>query len=419
MDRHLYYQELEKERAAKRMFRRGVLIGILTTLCFAIMLILVVGAAVLLFPHVATAPSAVRNVNLELDEKFEEIDEILRRHFLFADDIEEQALIEGIFSGYVDALGDAYTVYFDRETTRQLAESRTGSFFGIGANLIRNQENGFIEIVSVFSDSPAEEAGLTSGDFIIQVDERKVGDQDLTEVVSWIRGEEGTPVELTILRDGEELPFTVYRANIQITSVYFEMMEDNVGYIRVTTFDGGTQEQFENALATLESEGMDGLIIDLRNNFGGNLDVVVGMLEDFVSEGVIVSIEDSDGHVTEFTSGRGDVFGNPLVVLVNQNSASASEIFAGAIQDHGLGTIVGMTTFGKGLVQRIFTLSDGSSLKVTIAEYFTPSGRSIHEEGIVPDVEVEFDFGQEVDEPEDIVDNQLEKAIEVLGEKMR
>ena len=419
MDEYLFYQELEKEKAGKKMFKKGVLIGTLTTLFFGLTLVLVVGAAILLFPQISTAPSSVSNVNLEFDEKMEEIDEIIRRNFLFTDNIEEQRLIEGMFSGYVDALGDPYTVYFDQETTRQLAESRTGSFFGIGANLIRNQENGLVEIVSVFSDSPAEGAGLASGDFIIQVDERKVGDQDLTEVVSWIRGEEGTPVDLTVLRDGEELQFTVYRANIQITSVYFEMMEDNVGYIRVTAFDGGTGEQFREALETLEAEGMDGLIIDLRNNFGGNLDVVVAMARDFVPEGLIVSIEDSEGRVTEFNSNRGDVFDIPLVVLVNQNSASASEIFAGAIQDHELGTIVGMTTFGKGLVQRIFTLSDGSSLKVTIAEYFTPSGRSIHEEGIVPDVEVEFDFGQEVDDPEDIVDNQLEKSIEVLMEKMR
>jgi carboxyl-terminal processing protease len=416
---------INNKKELNRVFRKGVLIGTLATFLFAIT------AAVVLFIGFFTVndfTAAIQNErregfqvieNLDPMDKLHEIEEILRGDFLFMDEVSDEQLIEGIFSGFVNALGDPYTVYFNQEVTRQLAEQRQGSYYGIGAVLRPNLEGNGAEVVRTFEGSPAGEAGLLSGDMIIQVDDRIITDQDLQEVVSWIRGEIGTTVDLTVIRNGEEFFFTVERANIEIPSVVHEMLEDNVGYIRIESFDMLTAGQFEEAMTELDEQGMEGLIIDLRFNPGGSWSVVVEILRDILPEGLIVTREDVHGNVTAETSDGRNVFDRPMVVLVNEYSASASEIFAGAVQDHGIATIVGTTTFGKGLVQSVYVLSDGSSMNVTVAEYFTPNRQRINETGIIPDVEVEFDYSQEVEDVEDVVDAPLDRAFEIILEKLR
>lgn len=397
-----------------KKFFKGALCGALATL-------LVIGAftgirktALSITRHTGLLPSS-SNVDLkESEEKLKIIRGVIDEYYLNEDEIDEDALTEGMYAGYVSGLGDPYSVYYTVEETEELFQSVSGEFSGVGAQLSQDMTTKEIVITNVYKDSPAEEAGLKEGDILYQVGDREITDEELSEVVTWIKGEEGTEVTLHVLRDGEEKELTAVRRMIEVQTVEYEMKPDQIGYIAVSEFDDVTYTQFENALNDLEAQGMKGLVIDLRANPGGNLDTVVDMLNLILPKGVVVSTKDRDGKTEEYTCDGKHEFTKPLEVLVNQYSASASEIFAGAVQDYGVGEIVGVTTFGKGVVQQIIGLNDGSSIKVTISEYFTPNGRNIHGKGITPDVEVEY----EPDEENPDADNQLEKALELIREKL-
>lgn len=346
----------------------------------------------------------------DVEEKLDKINGLIESYYLYEDEIDADALIDGIYSGYASELGDPYTVYYDEEETKSLLETTTGEFSGIGATMSMNVTSGEITVVNVYEDSPADKAGIKAGDVLYQVDGKDTDGQELDTVVSWIKGEKGTDVALSVIRDGEDIETVATRDVIQIQTVAYEMKEGSIGYIAVSEFDSVTYEQFKEALEDLEEQGMQGLVIDLRGNPGGNLDTVTDMLKLLLPEGTIVSTKDKYGNVEEINCDGKNEFTKPLAVLVNQYSASASEIFAGAVQDYGTGQIVGMTTYGKGVVQQLIDLRDGTCLKLTIAEYYTPSGRSINGEGVVPDVEVEYEYNAQ--DPQ--ADNQLEKAMEVV-----
>ena len=346
----------------------------------------------------------------DVSAKLDLINSLLDRYYLYDGEVDEDALVEGIYSGYAAALGDPYTEYYDEEETAALMESTSGEFSGIGASMTQNTDGPGAVITTVYEDSPAAEAGLQEGDVISKVDGTDVSGMDLDSIVSLIKGEKGTEVTITVLRGGEEVEVTAVRDTIQVQTVEYNMMEDQIGYISVSEFDDVTYDQFKNALETLEGEGMEGLVIDLRNNPGGNLSTVTDMLKLLLPEGTIVSITDKNGDTEEVTCDGSNEFTKPLAVLVNQYSASASEVFSGAIQDYGIGNIVGVTTYGKGVVQQLIDLGDGTCLKVTIAEYYTPSGRSINGVGVKPDVEAEYVYDAE--NPE--ADNQLETAVETV-----
>lgn len=330
-------------------------------------------------------------------------------------DVDEEALEEGIYKGYIQGLEDPYSVYYNEEETKDLYETTEGEYSGIGAVLSQDLESGVITLVQIYEDSPAAKAGLKDNDILTKVGDIEVTDMDLSEVVTYIKGEKGTDVDLTVLRgeDAEEITVTATRDTVEAQTVKYEMLEGQTGYLSVSEFDSVTYAQYEEALNELTAQGMTGLIVDLRNNPGGNLNTVCEMLDLVLPKGTIVYTEDKDGKRETATSDDEHQINVPMVVLVNGNSASASEIYAGAIQDYGIGKIVGTQTYGKGVVQQIFDLGDGTSVKLTIAEYFTPSGRNIDGEGITPDVEVEY----EADENNPEADNQLEKALEVMKEE--
>lgn len=330
-------------------------------------------------------------------------------------DVDEEALEEGIYKGYIQGLEDPYSVYYNEEETKDLYETTEGEYSGIGAVLSQDLESGVITLVQIYEDSPAAKAGLKDNDILTKVGDIEVTDMDLSEVVTYIKGEKGTDVDLTVLRgeDAEEITVTATRDTVEAQTVKYEMLEGQTGYLSVSEFDSVTYAQYEEALNKLTDQGMTGLIVDLRNNPGGNLNTVCEMLDMVLPKGTIVYTEDKDGKRETATSDDEHQINVPMVVLVNGNSASASEIYAGAIQDYGIGKIVGTQTYGKGVVQQIFDLGDGTSVKLTIAEYFTPNGRSIDGEGITPDVEVEY----EADENNPEADNQLEKALEVMKEE--
>ena len=393
-------------------FIKGALFGALTVL-------LVMGILSCGMQFAGGTEGENQSKNREVIGKSEETKITLLKTLIdhyYRGDVDEEALQEGLYKGYIEALGDPYSAYYDEEETKELNEAITGEFCGIGALMSQDKSTGLITIVQVYENSPASEAGLKEKDIFYKVDGKDILDKNLNEVVNKVRGEEGTTVELTVLRgeDGKEITLTATRRVIQTHTVESRVLEGNIGVLGVSEFGTVTKDQYITALEELENQGIQGLVVDLRGNPGGSLDVVVDILDEMLPEGMIVSVKDKNGKVEEYTSDDEHQFRKPLVVLVDGNSASASEIYAGAIQDYGIGQIVGTQTYGKGVVQQVYDLKDGSCVKLTIAEYLTPKGRSIDGEGITPDEEVEYEW----DENRPDYDNQLEKALEIIKSQL-
>lgn len=383
-----------------KSFWKGALFGALAILL----------AAGLVFCGIRITGLGLGAADVSAERKFSKIRQLIDENFL--GEVDESKLEEGIYKGYLSGLDDPYSVYYDEEETKELYESTQGEYSGIGVVISQNINTGIITMVQVYEGSPAEKAGLKDNDVLYKVGDMEVTGMDLSEVVSYIKGERGTSVRLTVFRgeDGEEIQVTAVRDQIEARTVEYRMLENQIGYLSVSEFDSVTYDQYAEALEKLQQQGMEALVVDLRNNPGGNLQTVCDMLDLILPEGTIVYTEDKDGNRNTAASDEEHQLDIPMAVLVNGNSASASEIYAGAVQDYGMGTIVGTQTYGKGVVQQIFDLGDGTSVKLTIAEYFTPDGRNINGEGITPDVEIEYEW----DEADPEADNQLEKALEIL-----
>lgn len=351
----------------------------------------------------------------EMTAKLETLEAIIEKYY-YQDDVSKEDLEIGIYRGMMDAVGDPYTVYYTPEEIQELYEQTEGIYYGIGAYVALDENTNRTKILSPIPGTPAEEAGLRADDILYEVDGVDTYDMDINKVVALIKGEEGTSVTLTIYREGEPdfLYVDVVRRKVEAPTVEFEMLEDGMGYIQITEFDEVTVDQFAEALAEARASEMEGLIIDVRANPGGSLDAVVKICQMLLPEGMIVYTEDKYGSRSEYVCDGKRQFDLPLVLLIDGNSASASEILAGAIQDYEIGTLVGTTTFGKGIVQQVVNLRDGSAVKITVSSYYTPKGRNIHGTGIEPDVEVIFDGERYYSE--EAFDNQLDKAKEVLRE---
>ena len=337
----------------------------------------------------------------------------------YYDGMDVSEMQESLISGLIEGIGDKYTEYYTAEEYTQLMESTTGSYAGIGATLYKESDDATsVTIGYVYKDSPAENAGVEAGDQIVAVDgEAVTSDEDASDIATAVRGDIGTTVTLTILRDGETFDVEIERAEVEIETVEAEMMDDGVGYLRITQFATNTTEQFEEALVELQEEGMTSLVIDLRDNGGGVVQTCADILDDLLPEGVVVYTEDKNGNRVDYTSDEETQLDIPMVVLINGNSASASEIFAAAIADYGWGTLLGTTTYGKGVYQSVFELTDGSGIKITIGKFYSPNGNNFNGVGITPDVELEYEntAGDDADYSYE-TDNQLQKAIELLTE---
>ena len=329
-------------------------------------------------------------------------------------------LEEGIYRGILESLDDPYSVYYTEEELNSMMDQTQGIYYGVGAYVSIDSVSNLPKISGIIEGTPAEEADLRPEDIIYKVNDELTQGLTLTEVVALIKGPEGTTVTLTLVRDGEKdyIEKVVARRKVESPTVKYEMLDDAMAYIQITEFDDVTVDQFADALATAKGSGAKGIILDLRGNPGGNLSAVVDIARMILPKGMIVYTEDKAGNRKEYKSDGLHELKLPLVVLVDGNSASAAEILSGAIQDYKLGTLVGTTTFGKGIVQQIFPLGDGSAAKVTISSYYTPNGRNIHGTGIEPDVECKFD-GETYYSSDDHYDNQLEKAKEELKKKMQ
>ncbi len=354
--------------------------------------------------------------DLAFTQKIKYLENMIDEEYL--GEISTDKLEEGVYAGLIYGLGDVYSRYYTKDEYEQESVTTEGSYVGIGVAMQKYTAGG-VQIVECYKGSTAEEAGVKVDDVITAINGEDITDTELQDVVSMIKDNEDKDVVLTVQRKGEDTQeITVKVSNVELPSVFGEMLDENTGYIQITEFKGVTVEQYEEVFADLKEQGMERLVVDLRDNPGGLLNVVCDILRDILPEGLIVYTEDKNGNRSEETCDGKNPLDMPLAVLVNGNSASASEIFAGAVKDYGLGTIVGTTTYGKGVVQSIRQLSDGSAVKLTIANYYTPKGNSINKTGIRPDVEVEL--SPEFLNQEDITheeDNQLQAALNSLNTK--
>lgn len=398
-----------------RRFIAGILIGFLVS-------VLVVSAAVLSLLYVykgngvpglsVTGESDL--LNEDTLNKIQALEDVIDTYY-YKTDVDKQDEADGIYKGLMNSLGDPYSVYYTEEELDEMMNSTKGIYYGIGAYVSFDNTINMARISGVMPGSPAESAELCVDDIIYEINKESTQGLTLEEVVSLIKGEAGTTVHLTLVRNGStsNVEVDVERAQIEVPTVSSEVFDNNVGYLKITEFDEVTYSQFVENMAELRAQNIEGLIIDLRSNPGGNLSTVCDIARQLLPKGVIVYTEDREGNREDYTCDGQNEIDIPVVVLVNQYSASASEILAGAIKDYNLGKLVGKTTYGKGIVQRIFDLRDGTAVKLTVSSYFTPNGINIHGVGIEPDVEVEYD-GEAY--AKDKTDTQLDKAKEVMQE---
>lgn len=420
---------MEEQRNKKHLFLKGTLTGVIVVLLLVSSIFAVVYQKG--YIHVATngeiyiQDSAITEktdgkdgIGNKVSNKLDVLEQALEPFYF--DDVDDSKAADGIYKGYLNSFGDKYTTYYTAEEYKAITQATSGTYYGIGVVVSKN-DDGSIKVVLPYKNCPGSDAGMQVGDAITKVNGVSVLDRDLTTVVADIKGAEGTTVEFEIIREGVENPITltVERKKIEVPTIGSKMLDNSIGYISITEFDEVTASQFTDAYNALKDQGMKGLVIDIRSNPGGLLTTVVNMLDEILPDGMIVYTKDKYGNQTDYKGKNSDQIQVPLAVLVNGDSASASEIFAGAVQDYGVGTIVGTTTFGKGIVQTIRPLTDGSAIKLTIAKYFTPKGQDIHKKGVTPDVVIDLD--ESVKNKTNITledDNQLQKALEVVKSKM-
>ena len=357
----------------------------------------------------------------KVTDKEEEIYNTIDEYYL--NGIDNDKMKDGIYKGMVDSLGDPYTVYYNTEEYKQFTSSSSGTYSGIGVAVSQNVTTGAITIVKTFKKGSGEKEGMKPGDVIYKVEGKKIEGLELSKVVSMIKGKEGTFVKVTVLRDGKEIEFNLERKKLEVDTVNYRMEDRSgkkIGYISVSEFDEVTASQFKSAISELSKEGMEGLVIDLRDNPGGLLDVTCEMLDRMIKKGLLVYTVDKYGKRVDEDATDSDSFDKPVVILVNGNSASASEVFSGAMKDYKAATLVGTKTFGKGIVQSIVPFGDGTAMKVTVSKYYTPNGVNIHGTGIEPDVVVELSKDATKNgKYERKNDNQLDKALDVVVDKLK
>ena len=418
---------MEENQKKRSGFGSGMFVGFLLG-------ILLLGIGVTVGVHVYTtstnqylviSPSGVKKTaesNILTNKTVKKIDELMNYIDLYYnDDCDEDDIRNAIYAGTLEGLGDPYSVYYTADEYKDMQISTSGKYYGIGAALGQDAKTKEVTISKVYEGTPAEEAGLRDGDQIVKVNDTVSTSEELSDLVQKIRGEEGTTVHLKIYRASTKKTFEVdvERKNVELPSITSKMLDGGIGYIQISEFQSKTEEQFKSALADLKKQGMKSLIVDVRSNPGGLITAAANILDQILPEGTVVYTEDKYGKREDYTSDS-KCLKCPIAVLVNENSASASEIFAGAIKDHNYGTLIGTKTFGKGIVQTVFPLEDGDAVKITTAKYYTPKGNYIHGVGIEPDINLTYKYSGPEDEAYDMkYDNQVQKAIKVLAEKMK
>ena len=353
----------------------------------------------------------------DLEKYLKKIKTTINKYYLWSDKIDDEKLNEGAIKGYVEGLGDEYTEYIPADEMKEYTENITGNFVGIGIYMIADKDSGRVVVYYPIPESPAEKAGIKAGDQIISVDGTEYTSDDFDTIADYIKGEEGTTVKLVIDRNGERLDFEITREKINTNPITTEMLENNIGYLKLPSFDEDTAKDFEEKVKELQNEGAKSIVIDLRNNGGGLVEEALKIADYIVPKDkeLLVTIDKDKKEKVE-KSKEDVLIDMPIVVLVNKNSASSTEILAGALKDLNEATIVGNTTYGKGVIQQLLQLRDGAGLKVTVEEYYTPNRTKINGVGIEPNEKV--DLPESVENPLSVErkdDTQLQKAIEILN----
>ena len=418
---------MEENQKKRTGFGSGMFVGFLLG-------VLLLGIGVTVGAHVYTSstnqyliisPSGIKQTeksDILTNKTVKKIDELMSYIDLYYnDDYDEEDIRNAIYAGTLEGLGDPYSVYYTADEYKDMQINTSGNYYGIGAALSQDAKTKEVTISKVYEGTPAEEAGLKDGDQIIKVNDTESTSKELSALVQEIRGEEGTTVHLQVYRASNNKTFEidVERKNVELPSITSKMLDGGIGYIQISEFQSKTDEQFKSALADLKKQGMKSLIVDVRSNPGGLINAASNILDQILPEGTVVYTEDKYGKREDYTSDS-NCLDCSIAVLVNENSASASEIFAGAIKDYNYGTLIGTKTFGKGIVQTVFPLEDGDAVKITTAKYYTPKGNYIHGVGIEPDIELTYKYSGPEDEAYDMkYDNQVQKAIEVLNGEMK
>ena len=352
--------------------------------------------------------------NVAITKKLEMIESYVSDYYL--NEVDDKKVENNIYKGFMKGLEDPYADYYSQEEYKQLNEEDSGEYYGIGVTVMKDPNSSYVLAESVFKDMPAYKAGMENGDLIMEVDGQNTAEMTLQEFVSKVKSRDSEKTVLKVFRDGEEIELTVIKSDVIIDTVDYEMKKGKIGYISVSQFIDNTDEQFMEAMDDLTGQGMKSLIIDLRDNGGGLVTTCVNMVSRIIPEGkMIFYMQDKQGNKTDYNSNSSQTYDGRIILLVNGNSASASEIMTGCLKDYKLATVVGEKTYGKGIVQNIMPLSDGSAIKFTVAAYYTPSGANIHEKGIEPDVKVEMTRDEVKEALKDpSKDKQLKKALELL-----
>ncbi len=417
----------EKNAGRRSGLLQGFLLGVLLMLAICTVAVAVIYRSGMLIINTDSgiymngrSDSAYENMGMgsKAAQKLNLIDKVLDDFYF--DDVDDEKVLDNICKAYVNSYGDKYTTYYTAEEFAKFNEANSGEYCGIGV-VVRKNDDGNLLVVEPYEGSPGKEAGIRKNDVIISVNGEAIADEDISDIVARIKGKEGTTVDVGIKREGvdDTINMTITRRKVEVKTVEYKMVENSIGYISIDEFDKVTAQQFKKGYDELKSQGMKGLIVDIRSNPGGLLSTVIDMLDEILPDGLILYTEDKYGKRVEYNGTNPNVADVPIAVLVDGGSASASEIFAGAIQDYGIGTIIGTQTFGKGIVQETRRMSDGSAIKFTISKYYTPKAQDIHGRGITPDVVVELsEEFKNLTEYDEKKDNQLQTAISVLQEKI-
>lgn len=389
----------------KKKNRTKFVPGFLTGMVAMLVVVVAIGAGIKFSGYSFSKNSTSATDNAE--KKLETLEQVIDLKYL--EKVNREDLENGLYKGLLQGLGDPYSVYYTKAEYKELQESTSGTFYGIGAYVQQKADAQYCTITKVFENGPADKAGMKANDIVTKVDNKDVTGQDIDKVVSMMRGDKGTQVVVQVFRSSEKkyIDLKIIRDKVETTTVNYKMVDkkEKIGYIQITEFDTVTEQQFMKALNALVKQGMKKVVFDVRDNPGGSYDVVCSILDTLLPEGTLVSTKDKYENEEKQTSDS-SCLNMPMAVIQNGNSASASEIFAGAIQDFKAGKIVGTQSFGKGIVQQIIPFNDGSAIKLTIEKYYTPSGKNIHGKGITPDVKVETPTGKE--------DTQLKAALDTL-----
>lgn len=372
-----------------------------------------------LIGNVTSSVSEEKSSSTDLEKYLKKIKTTIDKYYLWNDKIDETKLQEGAIKGYVEGLGDEYTEYIPASDMDEYTQNITGNFVGIGIYMIADKDSGRVVVYYPIPESPAEKAGIKAGDLIVSVDGTEYTADDFSTIADYIKGKEGTTVKLVVERDGKRLNFEIKREKINTNPITIELLENNIGYLKLPSFDEGTAKDFEEKVKELQNKGAKSLIIDLRNNGGGIVNEATDIADMLLDKGqTIISTVDKDEKKEITYSEKDPTFTMPLVVLANENSASASEILACSLQDNERAKIIGTKTYGKGVIQTLLSLQDGSGLKITTEEYYTPKGTTIHKVGITPNEEVNLpDTVKSIYSVTRDQDTQLQKAIEVLKQQ--